>query len=122
LIQDAGPYVQEERASQVIANILNWQISIPDGHGEDKCIESTCGGTDKDTMRHAYAVTAVNRATSSTATTVIPSIEGVEAYCVKCRQKRPMQNPQEVVTKNRRRALEGNCPVCGTKLFRFIVA
>lgn len=43
-----------------------------------------------------------------------------EAYCVKCRQKRAMQNPRRVVTKKGRSALEGTCPVCGTKLFRFI--
>lgn len=43
-----------------------------------------------------------------------------EAYCVKCRQKRAMQNPHRVVTKKGRSALEGTCPVCGTKLFRFI--
>jgi pimeloyl-ACP methyl ester carboxylesterase len=118
LIQDAGPYVQEERPGQVVANILNWQIHMSAvRHGEGKCIDSARGGTDKDTMRRTYEV---NTATSNTATTVIPSIEVVEAYCVKCRQKQPMQNPQEAVTKNGRRALEGNCPVCGTKLFRFI--
>jgi len=49
-------------------------------------------------------------------------IEAVEAYCVKCRNKRPMHNPKEVVTKNGRRALEGTCPICGVRLFRFIAA
>lgn len=44
----------------------------------------------------------------------------VEAYCVKCRQKRAIQNAHEVTTKNGRRALEGQCPICGTRLFRFI--
>jgi hypothetical protein len=44
----------------------------------------------------------------------------VEAYCVKCRQKRIMADPQEIETKNGRHALEGTCPVCGTHLFRFV--
>ncbi len=44
----------------------------------------------------------------------------VEAYCVKCRQKRSMEDPQEIETKNGRHALEGTCPVCGTHLFRFV--
>ena len=48
------------------------------------------------------------------------SAERTEAYCVKCREKREMQDVQRVVTKNGRNALEGICPVCGTKLFRFI--
>lgn len=58
--------------------------------------------------------------------TASPSVEEevtvqpvVESYCMKCRQKRPMQNAREVTTKNGRRALEGQCPLCGTKLFRF---
>lgn len=43
-----------------------------------------------------------------------------EAYCMKCKKKRDMQNPQKIVTKNGRNALEGVCPVCGTRLFRFV--
>ncbi len=49
-------------------------------------------------------------------------VETVEAYCVKCRNKRPMHEPKEVATKNGRRALEGTCPICGVRLFRFIAA
>jgi pimeloyl-ACP methyl ester carboxylesterase len=43
-----------------------------------------------------------------------------DAYCVRCRQKRTMQHPNKIVTKNGRSALEGTCPVCDTRLFRFI--
>jgi hypothetical protein len=48
------------------------------------------------------------------------SVEKTKAYCVKCREKREMQDEQKIVTKNGRNALEGTCPVCGTKLFRFV--
>src|SRR5436305_2239278 len=44
----------------------------------------------------------------------------VEAYCVKCRKKRKMQQPKKIVTKKGRSAIEGLCPICGTKLFRFV--
>jgi hypothetical protein len=40
------------------------------------------------------------------------------AYCVKCRQKREIKNPKQVKLKNGRLAVQGNCPVCGTKVFR----
>ncbi len=40
------------------------------------------------------------------------------AYCVKCKAKREVQNPQNVTMKNGRKAVTGRCPVCGTKLFR----
>ncbi|HEY4035441.1 MAG TPA: DUF5679 domain-containing protein [Ktedonobacteraceae bacterium] len=43
-----------------------------------------------------------------------------EAYCVKCRQRQVIQGAKKVTTQKGRRALEGTCPVCGTKLFRFI--
>lgn len=43
-----------------------------------------------------------------------------QAYCVKCREKRDIQGPTEVTLKNGRRALQGTCPVCGTKLNRML--
>ncbi len=44
----------------------------------------------------------------------------VEAYCVKCKAKRQMQEAQEVEMKGGRRAMQGKCPVCGTKMFRIM--
>jgi hypothetical protein len=41
-----------------------------------------------------------------------------EAYCVKCRQKREMKDPQEVTMQNGRPATKGTCPVCGTSMCR----
>lgn len=41
-----------------------------------------------------------------------------EAYCVKCRAKREIKDPQEVTMKNGRPATKGVCPVCGTAIFR----
>lgn len=42
----------------------------------------------------------------------------VEAYCVKCRAKREMTNPERVTLKNGKPALKDVCPMCGTGLFR----
>ncbi len=44
----------------------------------------------------------------------------IEAYCFKCKQKRVMQEARRITTKNGRNAMEGSCPVCGTRLFRFV--
>lgn len=44
--------------------------------------------------------------------------EVVEAFCVKCKKKRTIQNPRQIVMKNKRPAVQGTCPVCGTKIFR----
>ena len=43
-----------------------------------------------------------------------------EAYCVKCKTKRPIKDAHEETTENGRRSLKGECPVCGTKLTRFL--
>ena len=42
-----------------------------------------------------------------------------EAYCVKCREKRTFEGT-EVTLKNGRRAAQGQCPVCGTKVMRIL--
>ena len=41
-----------------------------------------------------------------------------EAYCVKCRQKREIQNPEVTKLKNGRPAVKGTCGECGTIVFR----
>ena len=40
----------------------------------------------------------------------------VVAYCVKCKAKKEMVDPQEGVTKNGRIITKGTCPDCGTKM------
>jgi len=46
------------------------------------------------------------------------------AYCVKCKDKRDIQNEKEVEMKGKggvkRRAMTGTCPKCGTKMFRIM--
>ncbi len=50
--------------------------------------------------------------------------EPVVAYCVKCKDKREMKDPQEVAMKGKggveRKAMTGACPTCGTKMFRIM--
>jgi len=41
-----------------------------------------------------------------------------QAYCVKCKKKVEMKNEQAVTMKNGRKAKKGECPNCGTKVFR----
>jgi DNA topoisomerase-1 len=42
----------------------------------------------------------------------------MKAYCVKCKAKREMKNPEPVYTNKGTPATKGICPECGTKLFR----
>lgn len=43
-----------------------------------------------------------------------------EAFCVKEKARREMSGATEVRMKNGRRALQGTCASCGTKLFRIL--
>lgn len=42
----------------------------------------------------------------------------MEAYCVKCKEKREMLNPEAAFTETGAPGTRGVCPVCGTKMFR----
>jgi len=42
----------------------------------------------------------------------------MQAYCMKCKTKREMQDPRPVFNANGTPATQGVCPVCGTKMFK----
>ena len=42
----------------------------------------------------------------------------MQAYCLKCRAHREIQDPQSVTLKNGRPATRGKCSVCGGTVFR----
>lgn len=44
----------------------------------------------------------------------------MEGYCVKCKSKREILNASEIVMKNKRKAVKGTCPTCGTGMFRIL--
>jgi len=39
-------------------------------------------------------------------------------YCMKCRVAREIKDPQPVMTKKGRPAIQGVCAVCGTKMYK----
>jgi len=44
----------------------------------------------------------------------------VDAYCVKCKAKKEMKDAKEVTMKNKRKAMKGKCPACGTGMYRIL--
>ncbi len=42
----------------------------------------------------------------------------MEAYCVKCKEKKEMKSAKEVTMKNGKKAMTGSCETCGTKMFK----
>jgi hypothetical protein len=53
---------------------------------------------------------------------VRPPSSDHEAFCVRCRDRRPLKRPRTVTLRNGRPALRGNCAVCGTQLCRLLPA
>ena len=47
-------------------------------------------------------------------------MDEIKAYCMKCKAERVVQNVTIVTMKNGRPAANGQCPVCGTKMFKFL--
>ena len=43
-----------------------------------------------------------------------------EARCMKCKKQVEIKNPQNVVMKNKMKAMKGVCPHCGTKVSRIL--
>ncbi len=43
-----------------------------------------------------------------------------QGRCMKCRKQVEIKDAQEVTLKNGRKAIQGVCPDCGTKVFRFV--
>jgi hypothetical protein len=41
-----------------------------------------------------------------------------QAYCVKDKMMVEVSNPQQITMKNGKKALQGVCPKCGTKVFK----
>ncbi len=41
-------------------------------------------------------------------------------YCVKCKAKKIIANAKKVTMKNKRQALKGSCPDCGTGMYRIL--
>lgn len=44
--------------------------------------------------------------------------EDEEAYCVRCRKKRRIQNPRQVILRNKSHAVSGLCAVCSATVFK----
>ena len=145
LIQDAGVYAHEDAPEKVVANVLEWatnEVALVSAKAEETVAAnasttsaslaqgSSSAGTSPFTQDQIGSipvepversiVDAIAPEHVESSTVEKTAGEDVEAYCVKCRQKRVIQGARRVTTKNGRSALEGSCPVCGTRLFRFV--
>ena len=73
-------------------------------------------------MRHLAAGVMQTRSMVVTGAHDSQREEGVmaEGYCVKCKAKKEMKDTKEVTMKNKRKAVKGTCPSCGTGMFKIL--
>jgi hypothetical protein len=46
--------------------------------------------------------------------------EKYESYCLKCKEKHTIVNPEKTVLKNGANAVKGKCEVCGTTVMKIL--
>lgn len=107
LLQRTPSMIHRELPETVVKTILRW---------------STEPALSKAKASTPPALNEIDEATAAPDTSVnqLPDRikPQVEAYCMKCKQKRGILNPHEVTMKNGRIAVQGDCEVCGASLFR----
>lgn len=70
---------------------------------------------------HAHRPPAtVEREAAPEANAAEEALPEMEAYCLSCREQRPMTGVRHETAANGRAAVKGECAVCGRTLFRFI--
>jgi pimeloyl-ACP methyl ester carboxylesterase len=129
-LSDARYHIHESTPQNVASAILEWQDSrrkeILVAAGTKTAIRESATPVSKDTTpSEAESPPAVENSQpidlkSEPVSAISPTPVTVEAFCVKCKQKRTMLDPHKIVTKNGRSAMEGRCPLCDTRLFRFV--
>src|SRR5580658_2473931 len=77
------------------------------------------GAVSKHPRASAPPALASTRPLSGAQQTEEANVTSYEGYCVKCREKRQFDG-NEVELANGRRAAQGTCPTCGTKMNRIL--
>lgn len=138
LIKDAGVAIHEEYPASVVSNVLEWFAPSSGEEIGEKAETSVPGAPETGTVPQplsgeaiaakAEPVEAVEETAQPVEQAAQTKIEAreqeqrpvptVEVYCVKCKKKTPMQDVEEVKTKNGKPAIRGKCSICGTGQFR----
>ena len=91
-------------------------------YGIDKRMKMCYGGVVSNRYTPGQTRATNQRATSRGGITTMPqatqATQGPTAYCMRCKTKREMKNPEKITMTNGKPATQGICPVCGTKMFR----
>ncbi|MGH2496850.1 MAG: alpha/beta fold hydrolase [Ktedonobacteraceae bacterium] len=106
LLQRTASAVHEELPETVCATILKW--SAERAIAQTNTVGARSIASADEARMPDVTINADNGTTRPR----------IKAYCMKCKEKRAILNAHEVTMKNGRIAVQGDCEVCGTSLFR----
>jgi hypothetical protein len=126
LIQDADVSVHEEYPALVVGNIRGWNTTgtqSPAGEEEKETTISNVNAPAEvlEPEQEAAETPEVSPTPDAKAAQSVAredSDEQLLAYCVKCKMKTVMLDPQPFTMKNGRAATKGTCSICGSGQFR----
>jgi pimeloyl-ACP methyl ester carboxylesterase len=126
LIQNADVFVHEEYPALVVENIRGWNTTgtqNPSGEEEKETTISNVNTPSEVLEPEQEATEASNVAQTPDAMPALAiaeedSNEQLLVYCVKCKKKTVMLDPQPFIMKNGRAAIKGTCSICGSGQFR----
>ncbi len=70
-------------------------------------------------LSYEHGPVQVSDTGNPSANVTVRTQEHIQGYCVKCRARTEIKNHRHIIMKNLRHAVQGICPRCGTKMFRF---
>jgi len=104
---DVAQTIAPDSKSEQTRNILPIESNGPGSPQEQAETESSVPGSNQTSLPEQTASAPIAHQEQS-----------VQAYCVKCKQKREMRNPTRFTMKNGRAAVRGTCTVCGSSITR----
>ncbi len=107
LLQRTTSVIHRELPETVVKTVLQWSA--------EPALAETTTSMESDLGESPQAASVPDATDNAANGTRKPRIE---AYCMKCKEKRGILNAREVTMKNGRIAVQGDCEVCGASLFR----
>jgi pimeloyl-ACP methyl ester carboxylesterase len=118
LLPQGGISLHEEQPQRIAELVLQWSesrlpVALPVSTSNNPAVPAH-----RPVAEEAPAQAQAEEAQNTTADVEPASSSQAEAYCARCKTRRPIRNAREVTMKNGRIAVRGECMVCGTQIFR----
>jgi len=124
ILEPSARYENEGLKSGVIypcgAVILNDQLFVYYG-GADMvvCVATAKMSEFMSQLSYECEPVQVSVTVNPSAKVTVKTEGHIQGYCVKCHAKAEIKNPRHLIMKNKRHAVQGICPKCGTKMVKF---